>query len=104
MPERKKKKSPKSSKPSPSKSKVRASRAPLKKKKKALSTKTTRATALSRKKEGASKDITLPIFDLNGHKSHDTMTLDSLFLGDVNKDVVYQAILMYQAGEREGTA
>ena len=45
----------------------------------------------------------LSIFDLNG-KSQDSLTLDTLFQGAVNTDVIYQAVLMYQAGEREGTA
>lgn len=46
----------------------------------------------------------LEIFDLKG-KSIDKITLDALFVdGDVNKNVVYQAVLMYQAGMREGTA
>ncbi len=44
------------------------------------------------------------VYDLNG-KSLETFSLDSMFKdGDVNTDVVYQAVLMYQAGEREGTA
>ncbi len=47
---------------------------------------------------------TLPVYDLNG-KSVDTLTLDPLFHeGQVNTDVIHQAIVMYQAGQREGTA
>ena len=44
------------------------------------------------------------VLDLNG-KSVETVTIDPLFLeGSVNTDVIYQAILMYQAGKREGSA
>lgn len=46
----------------------------------------------------------LSVMDAHG-KAVETMALDPLFLGDhVNTDVVYQAVLNYQAGEREGTA
>lgn len=47
---------------------------------------------------------TLPIYDMAG-KSVDTLTLDPLFHeGLVNTDVIHQAVVMYQAGQREGTA
>jgi len=47
---------------------------------------------------------TLPIYDMAG-KSVDTLTLDPLFHeGQVNTDVIHQAVVMYQAGQREGTA
>ncbi len=46
----------------------------------------------------------LNVYDLNA-KSVDTISLDSIFEGsEINTDVVYQTVLMYQAGEREGTA
>ncbi len=46
----------------------------------------------------------IPVYDFTG-KSVDTMTLDPLFHeGEVNQDVIYQTVLMYQAGQREGTA
>jgi large subunit ribosomal protein L4 len=46
----------------------------------------------------------LAVFDLNA-KSVDTMALDPMFHeGDVNTDVIHQAVIMYQAGQREGTA
>ena len=48
-------------------------------------------------------DGKLSVYDLQG-KAVDTMTLDPLFEGDVNQDVIYQLVLMYQAGQREGTA
>ena len=50
------------------------------------------------------KVTTLPVYDLSG-KSVDTLTLDPLFHeGEVNTDVIHQAVVMYQAGKREGTA
>ena len=46
----------------------------------------------------------IAVHDLTG-KSVDKMTLDPLFHeGAVNQDVIYQVVLMYQAGQREGTA
>ena len=51
----------------------------------------------------AAHDGKLSIYDLQG-KAVDTFSLDPLFEGDVNQDVIYQVVLMYQAGQREGTA
>ena len=49
-------------------------------------------------------DGELSVFDLNG-KAQETLKLDPMFNSEpVNKNVLYQAVLMYQAGEREGTA
>ena len=46
----------------------------------------------------------MSVYDLDG-KSVDTFTLDPLFHeGEVNTDVIHQAVVMYQAGQREGTA
>ncbi len=46
----------------------------------------------------------LSVYDLSG-KSVSTLTLDPLFHeGAVNTDILHQAIVMYQAGQREGTA
>ncbi len=56
------------------------------------------------KAAGPSKNGVLEVFDLKG-KAVEKMDLDPLFHeGPVNTDVIYQAVLMYQAGEREGTA
>ena len=56
------------------------------------------------KAEAKPKVGTLSIYDLSG-KSVDTLTLDPLFHeGEVNTDILHQAIVMYQAGQREGTA
>ena len=52
----------------------------------------------------AAKTGALEVYDLNG-KAVEKMELDPLFQdGPVNTDVIYQAVLMYQAGQREGTA
>ncbi len=63
--------------------------------------------ASSKKASAESKVLksgVLPVYDLNG-KSSETLTLDVMFQDhEVNRDVVYQAVLMYQAGQREGTA
>ena len=54
--------------------------------------------------EKVAQDGSLSVYDLHG-KSLEKMTLDPLFHeGEVNRDVIYQAVLMYQAGQREGTA
>ena len=74
-------------------------------KKKAVAVKTKKAAnkAVSAKKIVA-KEGAVKLYDLKGHVQ-EQVTLDPILLdGAVNTDVVYQAILMYQAGEREGTA
>jgi len=56
------------------------------------------------KPETKAKSNELSVFDLSG-KSVSTLTLDPLFHeGAVNTDILHQAIVMYQAGQREGTA
>jgi large subunit ribosomal protein L4 len=50
------------------------------------------------------KNGALSVYDLQG-KELESLTLDPIFTEmPVNTDVVYQAVLMYQAGQREGTA
>ena len=69
----------------------------------AKAAKVSKKTPASGEKKAA-QDGTVAIYDLSG-KSVDKMTLDPLFHeGEVNQDVLYQAVLMYQAGQREGTA
>ncbi len=52
----------------------------------------------------AAHEGVLAVHDMQG-KSVDKLTLDPIFHeGAVNQDVIYQAVLMYQAGQREGTA
>ena len=55
-------------------------------------------------KTTALKSGSMPVYDLQG-KTNETITLDPIFQGtEVNTKVIYQSILMYRAGEREGTA
>lgn len=50
------------------------------------------------------KPGTLSVLDVHG-KTLETIAVDPILQGErVNTDVIYQAIRMYQAGEREGTA
>ena len=107
MPERRKKKNLQSSKHQARKAHRAKSVSPKKatKVKKAMEAKA-KKVASGKKKAGpvAHSGGTLTVHDANG-KSLETMTLDPLFQdGVVNTDVIYQAVLMYQAGEREGTA
>ena len=98
MPERRKKKNLKSTKHHAArKTKAVVSKKKAKKVKKAPVAKKTAA------EPKASSSGTLPVYDLSG-KSSETLTLDPLFQDpEVNKDVIYQAVLMYQAGQRKGT-
>ena len=102
MPERRKIKTLKGSKGGAVKKvKAKAKAKPvkaLKAKKSAASTKESSAKA------AASKSDSVSVFDQSG-KTLESLKLDAMFVdGSVNTDVIYQAILMYQAGEREGTA
>lgn len=55
-------------------------------------------------KADTSKNGAFPVYDLKG-KSQETLSLDPIFQGEgINTKVIYQSILMYRAGEREGTA
>lgn len=95
MPQRRKKSSV-SKKKRPVSKKTAVKKAPVKAKKMA---KAAKATVKKAAHEGV-----LSVYDLTG-KSVDKMTLDPLFHeGEVNQDVIYQVVLMYQAGQREGTA
>ncbi len=63
-----------------------------------------KAAPAKAKPEAKLKSNELSVFDLSG-KSVSTLTLDPLFHeGEVNTDILHQAIVMYQAGQREGTA
>ncbi len=69
-----------------------------------------KATATKAKKKATSKSSAsvkayeVTVYDVNG-KSVETMQLDPLFQGEtLNHGILYQAILKYRAGEREGTA
>ena len=52
----------------------------------------------------ASKTDSLTVYDLKA-KVLETIKLDPVFQGEeVNSGIIYQTVLMYQAGQREGTA
>ena len=108
MPERRKKKNLKSTKHHLARKKKTKTKPAVKKASKVIKAKAkvkifkpVAAKAMTTAKD---QNGSLPVFDLNG-KPHETVALDPLFHdGAVNTDVIYQAVLMYQAGEREGTA
>ncbi|MBI3252721.1 MAG: 50S ribosomal protein L4 [Candidatus Omnitrophica bacterium] len=61
-------------------------------------------TAAKSAKKSAAKENVLSVRDLNG-KTLESFSLDPLFSDpDIHTGVIYQTVLMYQAGEREGTA
>src|SRR3990167_7903349 len=96
MPERRRKKNLKSSKHHAKRSLKKATGSAEKKvrKPKKLATR-------SKEKAAGSKEHALTVFDLKG-KTVETLQADALFSEPaVNTDVIYQAVLMYQAGERE---
>ncbi len=103
MPERRKKKNLKSTRHHT----ARGKKAVVKTAKKTVTARKTargKVTAAKKKSPAPAQEGTLSVFDLKG-KAQETMALDPIFQGDpVNKDIIYQAVLMYQAGEREGTA
>ena len=62
------------------------------------------AVAGAKQKDSAGKEFSINIFDMNGKKVS-TFTPDKeLFTGEVNKAVLYQAIVMYNAKKRQGNA
>jgi large subunit ribosomal protein L4 len=64
--------------------------------------KTTKPSAPAKSKAPVAGALT--VYNMNGN-SEGTMALDTMFYeSPVNQDVIYQAVLAYQAGEREGTA
>ena len=101
MPERRKQKNLKGTKHL---AKRAAGKTSVVSKKKAPKAKQAKKAPAAKPVQDQAKISSVSVYDLNG-KAVDTMPLDPLFQGpDVNTDVVYQAILKYQAGEREGTA
>ena len=106
MPERRKKKNLKSTrhlasrKPIKKAAKVSPKAAKAAEKAKKASTKAKKPAA----EKTAAQDGTIQIYDIAG-KSLETLKIDPIFHeGEVNTDVLYQAVLKYQAGQREGTA
>lgn len=57
-------------------------------------------TKVTKKKEKAS----IGIFDSKGKRVGEFQLDDKIFTGEVNKKVLYQALLMYNANQRSGTA
>ena len=99
MPERRKKKNLKSTRHRAARKKAAAKRT-VKKAIKVIKPKTLKPVVEKSKADNGS----LSVFDLNG-KAQETLVIDPLFHeGAVNTDVIYQAVLMYQAGQREGSA
>jgi len=55
-------------------------------------------------KEGEPKEFSIPIFNSKG-KEVEKLTLNSkIFTGEVNKKILYQAVIMYNANQRQGNA
>ena len=108
MPERRKKKNLKSTKHHLARKKKTTVKPAVKKASKVVKAKVKAVKPVSKKSALAAKtqvkEGSLSVFDLNG-KAQETVVIDPIFHeGTVNTDVIYQAVLMYQAGEREGTA
>ncbi len=102
MPERRKK-SHKRSTVKKSASKKSADKKLVKVKKGAVK-KVKKVSAKKAAVKAADKANSLTVYDMAG-KSVEQMTIDPLFHeGAVNTDVIHQAVVMYQAGMREGTA
>jgi large subunit ribosomal protein L4 len=86
-------------------------KAPVAAKKKTPTARKTKAAVVAKKpaaQKAASQKVRhdgkLSVYDLHG-KSVDSISIDPMFHeGDVNRDIIYQVVLMYQAGQREGTA
>lgn len=87
----------------PGKAKKKAQKAGVKKAAKAKKAEF-HTTASTKQKAQEPRKSAWAVYDLQG-KEIDSVALDPLFTEQpVNTDVVYQAVLMYQAGQREGTA
>jgi len=55
-------------------------------------------------KEGEPKEFSIPIYNSKG-KEVEKLALDSkIFTGEVNKKILYQAVIMYNANQRQGNA
>lgn len=63
-----------------------------------------KAVAGAKAKSAGGKEFSVPIYDMKGKKVS-TFTPDKeLFNGEVNKAVLYQAVIMYNARKRQGNA
>ncbi len=99
-----KKKKPTKSRPAAKSKAARLTRRTAKKKVVKKEKKATKKAVAAKTPAHAPKNNVLPVLDMNG-SAHENITLDPLFHGsEINSDVVYQAVVMYQAAQREGTA
>lgn len=104
MPERKKKINLRSKdKKTLKKAKTSAKKIVSKRKADVRKSKSLKAEASLKKAQVKSRDAAIKVYDLKG-KVLETINIDPIFQGHVHTDLIYQAILMYRAGEREGTA
>jgi len=70
---------------------------------KKIKTKISRAKAV-KAREGEPKEFSIPIYNSKG-KEVERLALNSkIFTGEVNKKVLYQVVLMYNANQRQGNA
>ena len=56
------------------------------------------------KKQKAQKIYKVPLFDSKGNKANTLELSKDVFTGEVNKSLLYQALVMYRANQRRGTA
>lgn len=70
---------------------------------KKIQTKISRAKAV-KAKEGELKELSIPVYNSKG-KEVEKLALDSkIFTGEVNKKILYQVVIMYNANQRQGNA
>lgn len=50
------------------------------------------------------KELSIPVYDMKGKKLSDFTVDRGIFTGEVNKAVLYQALIMYNANSRQGNA
>lgn len=63
-----------------------------------------KAVAGAKVKSPGENGFSVPIYDMKGKKVSDFTPDKSLFNGEVNKAVLYQAVIMYNAKKRQGNA
>ncbi|MCX5680061.1 MAG: 50S ribosomal protein L4 [Candidatus Omnitrophica bacterium] len=63
-----------------------------------------KAVAGAKTKGAEQKEFSVPIYDMKGKKVSTFIPDKELFTGEVNKAVLYQAVIMYNAKKRQGNA
>jgi len=63
-----------------------------------------KAVAGAKTKSAEPKELSVPIYDMKGKKVSTFIPDKELFTGEVNKAVLYQAVIMYNAKKRQGNA